>query len=254
MDMKLSYRDKVIFIVVMVILVLVAGYFVVVKPKFDNLEKVKYNLETKREELAELEDKIASLPSLIEEVETIANEVGKKQEIFFEENHPYVNETYIRNALKEVGVNIKSMSTNYTVASNIARYTVANKNILAYDNKMNADLYNELPQEVYDKYMGVAGESYPGAVIGVTTMVVTFEYDARLAQVYKVLDKIAEDEKTVILNTINSSVNDESAETDDATINLTMYSIYPLNVDKIIEQMDEMKENIDMTATETPAE
>ena len=50
MNLKLSYRDKVIFIVVMVILVIVAGFFLFIKPKFEKVNLAKDTLASKRSE------------------------------------------------------------------------------------------------------------------------------------------------------------------------------------------------------------
>ena len=186
MNLKLSYRDKVIFIVVMIILVLVAGFFIFIKPKFESVEIAKANLAAKQQEKADIEAKIGTLSDIIDNMKAIAEEIGEKQEIFLDEAHPYVNETYIRDALSSLNLDIISMNTSYTTASAISRYTVAKQNYLAYENKMNADLYNELPQEVYDLYNGVAPQSYPNTIIGVTT--VTFTFDLANASINKVYD------------------------------------------------------------------
>ena len=149
MNLKLSYRDKVIFIVVMIILVLVAGFFIFIKPKFESVEIAKANLAAKQQEKADIEAKIGTLSDIIDNMKATAEEIGEKQEIFLDEAHPYVNETYIRDALSSLNLDITSMNTSYTTAAAISRYTVAKQNYLAYENKMNADLYNELPQEVF---------------------------------------------------------------------------------------------------------
>ncbi|MDE7289774.1 MAG: hypothetical protein K2N71_09800, partial [Oscillospiraceae bacterium] len=96
MNMKLSYRDKVIFIVVIVIIILVAGFFLFIQPKFKEIEGAKYNLETKQQEKVELETKIASLSTIIDEIKAAADEIGEKQEIFLAEQDPYLNEIYLR--------------------------------------------------------------------------------------------------------------------------------------------------------------
>ena len=243
MSLKLSYRDKVIFIVVMVILVLVAGFFLFIKPKFAKVEQAKYTLEEQQAKKTEIDEKINTLPDIIDTLKATATEIGELQEIFLEEAHPYVNETYIREALNELDIEVLEMTTEYTVADEISKYMVYPANILAYENKMNADLYNELPQEVYDKYNGVWREVPPDAIIGVTYMTVKFHSDLELQDAYNVIDRIAEDEKTIILNTIGT--DDISEETDEpmyemeATI--TMYSVFPLNVEKVMEETTEIK-------------
>ncbi|MDE5741423.1 MAG: hypothetical protein K2H90_03135 [Oscillospiraceae bacterium] len=239
MNMKLSYRDKVIFIVVIVIIILVAGFFLFIQPKFQDVEREKYNLETKQQERVDIETKIATLDSIIDEIKTTADEIGEKQGIFLEEQAPYLNETYIREALTAERLDIKSMNTTYTTAGAINRYTVEPANILVYDNKMSADLYNELPQEVYDKYNNVAPESFPNTVIGITTVNVSFDGGTDpVANANRAIDRIAQDEKTIILNTISTETREGSAETSDGDqsevmATITMYSIFPLNVEQV---------------------
>ena len=243
MSLKLSYRDKVIFIVVMVILVLVAGFFLFIKPKFEDVEVAKAVLAQKEQEKAEIDEKINTLPDIIETLKATAKEIGELQEIFLDEGHPYVNETYIRESLNEINIEILEMNTEYTVADALSRYVVDPEHFLAYDHKINSDLYNELPQEVYDLYNGVKAEGYPEAIIGVTVMTVKFNSDLELKDAYAVIDKLAEDEKTIILNSIGtddmSEPTDEPVYKMEATI--TMYSVFPLNVDKVLEETTEIK-------------
>ncbi|MBQ8787733.1 MAG: hypothetical protein IJZ61_08890 [Oscillospiraceae bacterium] len=251
MSLKLSYRDKVIFIVVMIILVLVAGFFLFIKPKFEAVDSAKYTLEAKQTEKANIDAKIQTLPTIIESLKESAKTIEEKQKLFLDEGHPYVNETYIREILNDLDIEVVSMTTEYTKASDIKGYIVNNKNILAYKNKMDADLYNELPQEVYDQWNGVAKAGYPVANIGVTTMNVTFKSDIELNDAFDFIDRMAEDEKAVIINTVGSGAEaTEGATNTNISATITMYSIFPLNVEKVLEETDEVKP---LETTETPA-
>lgn len=242
MSLKLSYRDKVIFIVVMVILVLVGGFFLFIKPKFQDVEAAKINLETKQQEKMDIDSKISTLPGLIQSMKDTATSIKEKQEIFLPEGMPYENENYIREFLNELNIAIESMTTNYTTAAGISRYVVNEKYILSYDNKMMADIYEELPIEVYNHYNQVMREEYPSAIIGVTNMTVTFKSPVNSTDVYEVIDRIADDEKTIILNTVATEViTFGDAEEVESSVTLTLYSIYPLNVEKILEETDEVK-------------
>lgn len=250
MNMKLSYRDKVIFIVAIVLIILVAGFFVLIKPKFAEINTAKYNLETKQQERDDLNAKIDTLPTIIEDLKAAAEEIGDKQELFFDEQDPYLNETYVREALD---VDMKSMNTSYTAALDLVRYTVTPQHILAYDNKMSADLYNELPQEVYDVYNEVPAPSYPSVVIGTTNMSFTFKSDNPMRDANTVLDKIFDDEKAIILNTISTTTeesapaNGEDDTGNEVTCNITMYSVFPLNIEQVLQETAEIK------PLETPA-
>ena len=244
MNMKLSYRDKVIFIVAIVIIIIVAGIFLFIKPKFEEISSAKYALEDKQAERDEIDAKIASLPIIIENVKNIAREIGEKQPLFLEEQDPYLNEMYIREAIPNV--DIKSMNTEYTAAENLNRYIVTPEHLLVYDNKMNADLYDELPQEVRDLYNDVQREAFPNVIIGTTYMTFTINSDIELRDAYAVMDRLAEDEKAIILNTVSTDTTEQSTGEDepkgrDVTYNITMYSVFPLNVEQVLQETDEIK-------------
>lgn len=250
MNLKLSYRDKVIFIVVMVILVLVGGFFLFIRPKLARVESAKIQLEEKQKEQADVDAKIDTLPIIIENLKATAKEIGEKQEIFLDEAHPYVNEQYIRDSLSNLNLDIVSMDTKYAAAGAINRYTVAKQNILAYENKMNADLYNELPQEIYDLYNNVPAPVYPGSIVGVTSMDLVFKYGTSIDKVYDVMDRLASDEKTIVLNSVGTESGEDAEEDPEATLHITMYSVFPLNVEEVLKETDEVKP-LDPAATAT---
>jgi len=244
MSLKLSYRDKVIFIVVMIILVLVGGFFLFIKPKFQQVESAKFNLETKQQEKNDIDAKISTLPGLIQSMKDAATSIKEKQEIFLLAGQPYENENYIREFLNELDIAIMSMNTRYPEASAISRYIVEPEHIFAYDNMIKADIYKELPEEVYNEYNNVQREGYPSAIIGVTEMTIVFRSDIQGEDIYAVIDRIADDEKTIILNTISTATpapDADAAAGIETTVDLTLYSIYPLNVEKVLEETDEVK-------------
>lgn len=243
MNMKLSYRDKVIFIVVIILIILVAGFFLFIKPKFEDIEKAKYNLEQTKQQKVDIETKIATLPTIIENIKAVADEIGEKQEIFMAEQDPYLNEIYIREALTAERLEIREMNTTYAEAGPIDRYVVGAKNILAYDNKMSADLYNELPQEVYDLYENVPPESFPNTIIGITSVEATFAGGTDpIESAKKAIDRIAKDEKTIILNTVSSATENTNGDEDPVvTVDVTIYSIFPLNVEQVKQETADIK-------------
>lgn len=245
MNMKLSYRDKVIFIVAIVVIILVAGFFLLIKPKFEEIEVAQNNYDSKVAEREAVDAKIGTLPTIVASLKEAAQAVGDEQGIFLAEQDPYQNEMYLREVLSSERVAIRSINTSYTTAGNIGRYSVSQAHILAYENKINTDLYNELPQIVYDRYNGVPDPSYPGSIIGVTT--VNFTYASEDINVdYRIIDRLASDEKTIVLNTISNSVEEsghageEGVEERQTSCTITMYSIFPLNVEQVLQESDEV--------------
>lgn len=89
MNMKLSYRDKVIFIAVVVVMVLVAGFFIFVKSALNESQSVKNNLTLKEQERDEVDAKIATLPDLQAQLDSSVKEVDSTQDVFYTEQESY---------------------------------------------------------------------------------------------------------------------------------------------------------------------
>lgn len=236
--MKLSYRDKVIFVAAIVIIIVVAGIFLFIKPKFGEMNKAKLALEKKQTEQAGVEEKINSLPDIVAKLKETAQDVGEIQEFFMVEQDPYLNEQYVREILGN-NVSTLGMETQYTAASDLKEYVVNPTNVVAYDLLVNGDLYNELPQEVYDVYNKTAKKKGDKCVIGVTTMRVDYRDKVDYSGIYKFIDAVKDNGKTILLTSFNKAEDSVGATEVEESVELVIYSIYPLNVDKVMEESDQ---------------
>ncbi len=240
--MKLSYRDKVIFVCVIVVLILVAGVFLFIKPKFEEMNYAKIALEAKQVERDDLQAKIDTFPQLVETLKAVAEDVEELQSCFLTEQDPYLNEQFIHEILDKNNVEVLSMTTNYTVAGKFQEYIVYPSNVVSFDLLVNGDLYNELPQEVYDNYNGVKASSGDAIIIGVTDMEVVYNDTFELSKVLKFVDEIADYGKTMNIIAVDKQDKSNSVETEtNGTLALRLYSIYPLNVEKVMEEADEIQ-------------
>ena len=238
--MKLSYRDKVIFICAIVIVILVAGFFLFIKPKYQEMTSAKSKLESKETEKVEVQAKIDTLTPLVDQLKATAEEVKEMQERFLPEQDPYLNEQFIYDILNQNGVEVRSLTTTYTTADELEDYVVYPSNVVAYDLLMQGDLYSELPEEVYNLYNDVDYPDPENITIGITDVVVTYLDDFDLTNVYKFIDAVAEDDRTFhVLDILQ--VADEGDVEYESTMTVRIYSIYPLNIEKIMEETDEVE-------------
>lgn len=252
MNMKLSYRDKVIFIVAIIIIILAAGFFLFIKPKFEERTIAQSNLAAKKDEWAQIEAKIDTLPQLIADIKAVAADVGEKQELFFSEQDPYINELYIRDALADQDIIWRDVETNYAVTDGIVYYKVPLEHIVAYEGKINTDLYNALPKEVYDAYNEIRITPDEGTPIGAAVMTFTVASESMEVD-FGIIDRLAEDNKALILNTIGTSVVAESSTNPEnplkeeeerrTTCTVTVYSVYPLDLEKVLAESDQVAVN-----------
>lgn len=240
--MKLSYRDKVIFVCAIVAVIIVAGVFMFIKPKFEEMNDAKSLLQSKQTEQEELQAKIDTFPQLVETLKTVAGDVEEIQSYFLTEQDPYLNEQFIHEILDKNNVEVLGMNTSYSVAGKLEEYIVVPSNVSAYDLLISGDLYNELPQEVYDVYNKTVVKNGGSVVIGVTNMTVDYNDSYELSKVLKFVDEIADYGKT--MNVISVAKPDKSNNAENETkgsISLNLYSIYPLNVEKVMEEADEIQ-------------
>lgn len=251
--MKLSYRDKVIFVAAIVIIIIVAGIFVFIKPKFEEMNYAKSVLQAKQSEQADVEAKINTLPDIVAALKSAAQDVGEIQEYFMPEQDPYLNEQYVREILGK-NVTVRGMNTQYTSADDIEQYVVNAQNIAACDIFIDSDLYNELPQEVYDAYNKANKRTGGSSIIGVTSMTVDYRDKMDYSGLYKFIDAVKEDGKTIIVTEFNKGEDEQSAAEVEGSINLKIYSIYYLDTDKVMEESDEFVFDPNLVAAEETAE
>jgi cell division protein FtsL len=237
MNMKLSYRDKVIFIVVIVIIVLIAGYFIFIKAKITESQDTKNNLELKQMEQEEVDAKIDTLPDLESQLKNSVKEVDDAQSAFMDEQETYEADQYIYELLKDTGVEFKSMALSGEAAGNLSEYFYI-RNSVAYDLKINADLSGDsLPQEVYDSYYGTDPTAAADVMVAVdeVTLTLTVECDDEGIPdwdvLYQIMDNISNDEKTLYIKSFsaeNVSVEDmEEGEdlTTDVQVVVDVFSV-----------------------------
>lgn len=235
MSMKLSYRDKVIAIVVICIVVIVAGVVLFVKPRVAELDVAKQNLDRVQQEMNRVQEKINTLDGLIISLKDTAKEIDTIQQNFYVEAEPYEFEQHVREILAARNIEYSSITTSYASAQDITQYFVDPIHILAYDMKIDADIYNELPQEVYDAYKGAAAKIGSTVKIGTTNIVLSFKTAPGADEVLKCLDDLAKVDKTLIVNSSDCEVKigADAGEKTEQTIALTIYSIVPMNMDLV---------------------
>ncbi|MCD7729955.1 MAG: hypothetical protein LUI05_00460 [Oscillospiraceae bacterium] len=251
--MKLSYRDKVIFICAIVIVILVAGFFLFIKPAFEDMNSAKSALESKQSEQADVQSKIDTLPQLVETLKSTASEVEEIQSYFLTEQDPYLNEQFVHEILDGDRVTVLGMETRYTSASPFTEYVVTPSNVVSYDLLIDGDLYEELPQEVYDNYNGVRYSTGSSITIGVTTMTVNYRDSIDLKNVLAFADTISEYGKTMQITSLTKAEEkDNSTGEEDGSLELKLYSIYPLNIERVMEESDTV-EIVDVQETDEEA-
>lgn len=227
MNMKLSYRDKVIFIAVVVIMVLVAGFFIFVKSALNESQNVKNNLTLKEQERDDVDAKIATLPDLQTQLENSVKEVDTTQDVFYTEQEAYEADQMLYDILKDSGAYFKGMELTGEKAGTLSDYFYV-KNSTVYDLKMNADLSGtSFGQEVYDAYSGNVPAGADDVILAVEEVTITFAIpcdESGLADwdpIYSIFDGVSLNDKTLYLKSFSAGEQSVEVVNDVNTVEVT---------------------------------
>ena len=112
--MKLNYRDKMILIVVFVLLIIVAGFMLFIKPAIDECQ-ASSDLESAKVQLSELEDQVDKDKNLAAEIQTLYTSTSQVAANFYDYQVAYKATDKVRELFNVDDVKIKN--SNMTISS-----------------------------------------------------------------------------------------------------------------------------------------
>lgn len=113
--MKLNYRDKMILIVVFVLLIIVAGFMLFIKPAIDECSQASSDLESAKVQLSELEDQVDKDKNLAAEIQTLYTSTSQVATNFYDYQVAYKATDKVRELFNVDDVKIKN--SNMTISS-----------------------------------------------------------------------------------------------------------------------------------------
>ena len=113
--MKLKYRDKMILIVVFVLLIIVAGFMLFIKPAIDECSQASSDLESAKVQLSELEDQVDKDKNLAAEIQTLYTSTSQVAANFYDYQVAYKATDKVRELFNVDDVKIKN--SNMTISS-----------------------------------------------------------------------------------------------------------------------------------------
>ena len=111
--MKLNYRDKMILIVVFVLLIIVAGFMLFIKPAIDECSQASSDLESTKVQLSELEDQVDKDKNLAAEIQTLYTSTSQVAANFYDYQVAYKATDKVRELFNVV----KIKNSNMTISS-----------------------------------------------------------------------------------------------------------------------------------------
>ena len=113
--MKLNYRDKMSLIVVFVLLIIVAGFMLFIKPAIDECSQASSDLESAKVQLSELEDQVDKDKNLAAEIQTLYTSTSQVAANFYDYQVAYKATDKVRELFNVDDVKIKN--SNMTISS-----------------------------------------------------------------------------------------------------------------------------------------
>ena len=236
MSMKLSRRDQVIILVVVVLIVLGVGIFCILKPKYEEVQASNSRLAAKETEKSDVEAKIATLETLKKTLEENVKAVEEDQKQFLSEEEYGDTQKiskYLMEILEPAGIEITGVNLNALAPSELSAYTY-HQNVIAYDMKMNSDLAHELPEDVYYAYSNSYPAPPPKVTISSTVVTVSYKSDLECQQLFDAIQLVADHEKNIYLNTCEAVLDVEDGELAiSGSLTVTVYEIQPMDPEDI---------------------
>lgn len=241
--MKLNYRDIVILGILLAVVILIAGFFLLIKPKNEEIKTNKSNLATLQTERDQIDGKIAEIEPLKQDITDTVNDTNTLAAPFVTSsditNARQVDQ-YMQHFAEDAKVKIMSL-TAADISTSTLNYYYFTPHFIAEDQLAQADLNGE--QQAYNE--SAMAESNAISARNQETVLsaqyaVTVEAESK-EELWAYMQALEEQEETIIINSVtftnleiketsdNSSKNDDEDEVlPTAQFVITLYSVYDL--------------------------
>ena len=204
--MKLNYRDKIILGIVLAVIILIAGFVGLIKPKNEEIKTDEATLTTKQEEQADLEARIAKIQPLKDDIDQVYEDTAKLTSDFIplsDINNTDKLDQYMQHYAEESGVRIDNLEVSQPKEFSLDYY-YTDQTILASDMVNMADLNGDYEKAQND----ILAESTALSQRNVETVIQT-QYGIRVTgtkeALWKYLKAVEELKKTMMVNQVSIS-------------------------------------------------
>ena len=243
--MKLNYRDKIILGALLAFVILLAGFFMAIKPKYKDIKDNKDELALAEQEKAEVDAKIAEIKPLKDEIKTTYDSTTKLTDDFVEYNDIYNSrkvDQYMQNFAEDAEVRITSLAVEDLGTEAIDYYYFKQKYV-GEDMLSSSDLNGDRQAQLNDeKAEANALSSRAKETVMCASYKITVSAEDKEA-LWKYMQALEEQDETMIIqNVVFTNVpigeeaekklkeadGDESEKKPSASFDLSLYSVYDL--------------------------
>lgn len=243
--MKLNYRDLVILGVLLGLAILIAGFFLLIKPKNEEIKTNKAELAQLETDKAEIDGKIAQIDSIKENITKVCNDTNTLSEVFVN-SEDILNarkvDQYMQHFAEECDVKVMNLNTA-DLGTGALSYYYFTPTFVAEDQLAQADLNGErLAENAAAKLesLAISARTQENVLAAQYSISVTAEDKENI---WNYMKAIEEQEETIIINSValgnieikekpktSSSNNDEETQVlPTAQFVISIYSVYDLS-------------------------
>lgn len=241
--MKLNYRDLVILGILLALAILIAGFFLLIKPKNEEIKTNKATLAQLETEKAEIDSKIAEIEPLKEDITAVCNDTNKLTEVFVNSDdilNARKIDQYMQHFAEDCKVKVMNLNTN-DLGTGTLNYYYFTPTFLAPDQLAQADLNGEKQAENIAKSaesLALSARTQENVLAAQYSISVTAEDKE---DIWNYLKAIEEQEETIIINSVSlgnieikekpdNSPENENEEKVQPTAQfvISIYSVYDL--------------------------
>lgn len=212
---EMNKRDKTILVVIAIIVILVAGFFALIKPQYDKYVASLESYNTTKSEWDGIQQKINQIPALKETVTSLYNDANKDAAIFVNEAFSDVNGNYsdekanvavdehIQAAIDESELEVRNFDLS-GVASTTLEYYYYTPNVVTYSLLEAADVNGNYAADIAELLVNqvVLTERQ---VADVMTNEVTLDVVGTRENIMAFMEKIKDDPNAVLINNVSIS-------------------------------------------------
>lgn len=239
--MKLNYRDKVILGAVLALALLIAGFFLLIKPEIDDIGTNKDHLAELQAQEAQVADQIAEIPEIKDDIKAIYADSKTMSGPFLEYNSIYDSrkvDQYMQSFATESKVKILSLTPGDLSAGTLGYYYFEPV-IVGEDMRTGVDINGSDAKYIAEQK--AESESLADRTEEqVLSATYTVTLEGSKEDLWKYMETIESQPETIIINSIAFSnlqikeIEDEDEDEDDETLptaqmTLTLYSVYEMN-------------------------
>lgn len=212
----MSKRDKMIIIIMTIIIILVAGFFALIRPKYQQLVADTETFVATQTEWQGIDAKLNAIPGLKDTITEAYNKSNKTAQLFVNEVFADVTKNYsdekanvvadehIQPAIDESSLRVNSMDIT-GVASQAIEYYYYTPNVVTYSLLEAADINGNYANEISDLLLNsmILGETATAEVMANT---VNLNLTGNKESLMLFLDAIKDDKNAILVESV--SVND----------------------------------------------